>query len=246
MSRTLKISLIIGLAMIAVLTFVFAHWMVAPGDLMAGHTQLNTDCFACHSALTGADSGKCVTCHKLSEIGRLSFKGTPILKPKPSTQFHQELNAQNCVTCHSDHKGVMRYKSKGQFNHALLKAETNAKCQACHQLPSDSLHKAMTGNCTQCHSQTKWRPASFDHNAYFALDEDHVVTCVTCHLANDYKRYTCYGCHEHTLANIRSEHMEEGIRQFNNCVECHGSGNKHDIKGGKASKEGKRGKREDD
>jgi mono/diheme cytochrome c family protein len=40
--------------------------------------------------------------------------------------------------------------------------------------------------------------------------------------------------------------MEEGIRQFNNCVECHGSGNKHDIKGGKASKEGKRGKREDD
>ena len=31
----------------------------------------------------------------------------------------------------------------------------------------------------------------------------------------------CYGCHEHTPANIRAEHEEEGIRDFENCVECH-------------------------
>jgi hypothetical protein len=59
----------------------------------------------------------------------------------------------------------------------------------------------------------------------------------------DYSRYTCYGCREHTLANIRSEHVEEGIRQFDNCVECHRSGNKHEIKGGK---EGRGEGREDD
>lgn len=34
-------------------------------------------------------------------------------------------------------------------------------------------------------------------------------------------RYTCYGCHERTAANIRREHIEEGIRKFANCVECH-------------------------
>jgi hypothetical protein len=66
---------------------------------------------------------------------------------------------------------------------------------------------------------------------------------VTCHVRNDYSRYTCYGCHEHTPDNIRRKHVEEGIRQFDNCVECHRSGNKHDIKGGK---EGDGDKREHD
>jgi len=52
-------------------------------------------------------------------------------------------------------------------------------------------------------------PATFDHNQYFVLDRDHNARCVTCHLGNDYKRYTCYGCHEHTPDNIRREHIEE-------------------------------------
>jgi hypothetical protein len=44
---------------------------------------------------------------------------------------------------------------------------------------------------------------------------------VTCHKAQDYRAYTCYGCHEHTPANIRAEHQKEGIRDFENCVDCH-------------------------
>jgi hypothetical protein len=51
-------------------------------------------------------------------------------------------------------------------------------------------------------------------------------------VANDYKKYTCYGCHEHTPANIRREHVEEGIRNFDNCVECHRSGDKDEAKAG--------------
>ena len=53
------------------------------------------------------------------------------------------------------------------------------------------------------------------------LDRDHDVECATCHKGNDYSRYTCYGCHEHTLAKVRAEHQEEGIADFANCVECH-------------------------
>jgi hypothetical protein len=41
---------------------------------------------------------------------------------------------------------------------------------------------------------------------------------------NDYTRYTCYGCHEHSRSKIREEHLEEGIYQYENCVECHRSG----------------------
>jgi len=49
------------------------------------------------------------------------------------------------------------------------------------------------------------------------------VKCSRCHENNDYKKYTCYGCHEHSRSNIREEHLEEGIRDFENCTECHRS-----------------------
>ncbi|EWS58946.1 hypothetical protein Y695_04654 [Hydrogenophaga sp. T4] len=56
------------------------------------------------------------------------------------------------------------------------------------------------------------------------LDRDHNASCETCHKnPADYRQYTCYGCHEHTLANVREEHEEEGIRNFDNCVKCHRS-----------------------
>jgi cytochrome c peroxidase len=49
---------------------------------------------------------------------------------------------------------------------------------------------------------------------------------------NDYSRYTCYGCHEHTPANVRSEHEEEGIRNFDNCVKCHRNATDEPKEGG--------------
>ena len=233
MSRTLKIILAINLMVLAVLTFAYPHLMVGPGKLIPGHKQLDTDCFACHVSFTGAASPKCVSCHKPVDIGRVTTKGAPVAKPLTSTPFHQELISQDCVACHSDHAGVKRYHLKGYFDHALLKKETSNQCQACHKPPADALHKQIAGNCAQCHTQKKWTPATFEHDKYFALDRDHTASCVTCHVRNDYSRYTCYGCHEHTPASIRREHVEEGIRQFENCVVCHRSANKHDIKGGK-------------
>lgn len=53
--------------------------------------------------------------------------------------------------------------------------------------------------------------------------------CVTCHVGNDYNRYTCYGCHEHTPENIKREHVEEGIRNFDHCVACHRSANEQEM-----------------
>ena len=42
--------------------------------------------------------------------------------------------------------------------------------------------------------------------------------------------YTCYGCHEHSRSKIREEHLEEGIRDYENCVECHRSGDEDEAK----------------
>jgi hypothetical protein len=94
------------------------------------------------------------------------------------------------------------------------------------------LHAKITGNCSQCHAQNAWKPASFDHEKSFVLDQNHNVECATCHVNNDYSRYTCYGCHEHTLQNVLREHRDEGIRDLDHCVRCHRSADGEGGEGG--------------
>jgi hypothetical protein len=241
MNRTLKVILALNIAALAALTFIYPHLMVGPGKLIPGHQKLEADCFACHAPLTGASSARCVTCHKPADIGRLTSLGQPIAKPLTSTPFHQNLVKQDCVACHSDHAGVKRFRQTGRFNHELLKADARTKCASCHTVPNDSLHRQISGNCSQCHSQEKWTPATFDHDKSFQLDRDHNTRCATCHVGNDYSRYTCYGCHEHTPQNVRRKHIEEGIRSFENCVECHRSANEGDNRGGEGNKGGRHG-----
>lgn len=237
MSRIFKIILVANLIVIAMLTFIYPHLMVGPGKLISGHKHLEVDCFACHTPLRGADSERCVSCHKPAEIGRLTTAGKSIAKPLTSTPFHQKLTSQDCVACHSDHAGVKRFRPQGHFNHALLQKAMLDQCHTCHKSPADPLHKQISGNCNQCHNMERWTPATFDHDKYFVLDRDHNARCVTCHVGSDYRRYTCYGCHEHTPTNIRREHIEEGIRDFNNCVECHRSADEDDIRGGENERE---------
>jgi len=73
-------------------------------------------------------------------------------------------------------------------------------------------------------------PSTFNHSSYFELDRNHNASCVTCHINNNFETYTCYSFHEHSEANIRSEHLEEGIRNFQDCVSCYKSGNEHNIR----------------
>ena len=239
MKPIVKLLLAVNLAIIAVLVFAYPHLMTGPGKLIAGHKTLDTDCFACHAPFKGVSSERCAVCHKPGDIGRLTTAGLAIAKPLTATPFHQKLISQDCMACHSDHAGVKRFRQAGRFDHALLQPAMREACQSCHKSPNNALHQQITGNCSQCHTQEKWTPATFDHDRHFKLDRDHNTRCVTCHTGNDYSRYTCYGCHEHTPANIRQEHIEEGIRKFDNCIECHRSGNKHDIRGGEGG-EGRR------
>jgi hypothetical protein len=222
----------LNLVLLVSLVFIFPHLMVSPGRVAAGHTDISTDCFACHAPLRGASAARCIACHALVDIGLRSTKGKVIPHKTLKVSFHQDLVEQNCMACHSDHGGPkLVQKNRKPFSHALLRSTVRDLCQGCHRAPADRLHTKITGNCSQCHSQSAWKPASFDHEKSFLLDKDHNVACVTCHVNNDYSRYTCYGCHEHTVQNILSAHRDEGIRNLENCVECHRSA---DGKGGKA------------
>jgi len=221
-----------SVVLLSVMACIFAMFrypsvMINPGQLLEGHKKIKNDCSACHVMFRGISSEKCISCHKLSEIGMKDRDSTRA--DRKSTLFHQNLSGQECTACHTDHLGANPEKSFSGFSHDMLQGAA-ANCLGCHKKPADLYHEKFTENCSHCHSTDKWKPSTFDHSKYFLLDKKHNAECITCHTNNNYGSYTCYGCHEHSESKIAGEHREEGIYNFSNCASCHKSGNEHDIK----------------
>jgi hypothetical protein len=227
--NTAKVIILINLLICILLVFWYPHLMISPGNLLEGHQELTTDCFSCHRSFLGISDEKCIACHAVKDIGLVTTKGE-IIQNETKVSFHQHLKQPNCVACHTDHQGMKVYRSFQQFSHQLLTLQVKDNCDTCHQKPTDSLHEKITGSCDQCHRETRWKPAKFvDHDQYFRFDRHHKTECVTCHLNNDYQQYSCYECHEHSPSNIREEHLEEGIHDYQNCTECHRSGDEEEA-----------------
>ena len=188
----------------------------------------------------GVSSNSCIECHT-------DHKGSD--SKKTSKHFKHEalplLQQKECIACHSTQKpqDAMHRFAKGScaechgtknwkpatFNHSKLSASSAKQCISCHKadLPKDTLHRISQANCAVCHKTTAWKPATFDHNRYFRLDGDHRASCVTCHTEpGNYKKYTCYNCHEHSAARIIRKHEKEGIFNYQNCMKCHRDGSK--------------------
>jgi hypothetical protein len=202
------------------------HQSLTEQDCMACHsdhqgpqlTQRNRKPFS-HTLLKATVRDRCSSCHAA-----------------PTDTVHRDLKVE-CSQCHQSQAW-----KPAHFDHALLAKTALDRCESCHKPPTDRLHRQIQGSCGSCHQTTAWKPASFEHDQHFVLDRDHQASCETCHLNNDYSRYTCYGCHEHTPAKIRAKHIEEGIQNFENCVECHRDPGTEPEKGGGGS----RGRRERD
>jgi hypothetical protein len=229
-NKLVLIVVLINLTLLVALVFVYPQFMISPGKPIDAHAEIATDCFACHSPFFGSSPEKCVSCHKVADIGIRTTKGVSIAKEKKNVAFHQRLIEKDCVACHSDHKGVKAFRPISQFSHGLLESAIQEQCDGCHGNPGDALHQKIKGNCGKCHTQEAWLPATFDHDRYFRFDRHHDTECATCHVDNVYDSYTCYGCHEHSRSKIREEHVEEGIRDYENCVDCHRSGDEEEAK----------------
>lgn len=232
-NRKLAAAAALTLVIVLAAAVVWPDHLVGPGRLIDGHAALAADCFACHNAFAGTPPERCIVCHKVADIGLRTTAGTVIAGEQKNVAFHQGLVTADCIACHSDHRGVQAFKPISRFSHDLVAADTRQQCAACHTRPGDALHAGIDGTCAQCHSTTAWQPATFDHDRYFRFDREHTTACVTCHVDNVYSSYTCYGCHEHSRSGIRAEHLEEGIRDWENCVKCHRSGDEHEIIGGR-------------
>lgn len=221
--KPLSLFIAASLVILLVLAFIYPLQLIAPGRIIDGHKEFEDDCFACHTPLLGSTASKCIECHAVDDIGIVTTSGQPVTSESKNVAFHQKLLEEDCVACHSDHSGVMAFRPINLFSHELLETAVSEQCDSCHENPGDKLHRKIEGNCSQCHTTEAWQPATFEHDEYFELDRDHDTDCVTCHTDNNYSDYTCYGCHEHSRREVREEHREEGIRDFENCTECHRS-----------------------
>ena len=213
------------LAGVIALAFFYPHEMVSPGNLTAAHADLESDCFACHVPFRGVSSGRCINCHVVADIGLKTTKGVTIAGRNGRPAFHQALTEENCLSCHSEHPApsYARHPVK-TFQHGLIAPATRKQCETCHTAPDDAQHKGLNLPCAQCHQTSGWEPSTFDHAKFFPLTGHHAASCVTCHTGQDFKRYTCFGCHEHERSKVEAQHREEGIRNIDNCVRCHRSG----------------------
>lgn len=221
------LAILAGVAVVVGLAFVLPQAMVSPGRLSPAHADLTKDCFACHAPFRGAVADRCIGCHAVKDIGVRSTTGARLVRPfgqkAAMPPFHQKLETANCLSCHGEHAGAgLAARRSPSFSHDLLLPAARARCTDCHRPPPDPFHSKLTANCGQCHSPRQWTPSTFDHSRLFALEGDHNVKCATCHLGNDFSRYTCFSCHQHDQAATIAEHREEGVRgDIGNCVACH-------------------------
>ena len=172
------------------------------------------DCFACHAqddAHEGEFGERCGECHNTASWDGAEFDHS--LSAFPLTGAHLQVT---CQQCHVDN----------QF------AGTPQICSTCHADPDYHIG-LFAESCDRCHTTQAWSPATYDLLHTFPINhgESGMSSCQTCHPAW-LNVYTCYECHEHSPAEIESEHREEGISDFQDCVRCHPTGREEEYEGG--------------
>jgi hypothetical protein len=187
---------------------------LAPGKLTEAHAKHEEECAKCHLRFDrNAQDRLCMDCHK--EVGQ---------DVRTKLGFHGRMKPQACKTCHTDHKGRefrIAPLDKSKFDHSATNFELRGghqkvDCAKCH-LPNKNFripardcaachrktdpHKGSLGaKCADCHSETNWKEARFDHNTTrFALTGKHeIVKCAECHKDGAYKDAprACIACHK--------------------------------------------------
>jgi len=108
-------------------------------------------------------------------------------------------------------------------------AGTPRDCAGCHlpdyQQTTDPNHVAtqFPTTCATCHTPSAWRPADFDHDAYWPLQGKHTAaSCAQCHVGGVYAGTPrdCSGCHLPDYQQATSpSHTQLGLSTT--CNTCH-------------------------
>ncbi|QQS36643.1 MAG: cytochrome c3 family protein [Ignavibacteriales bacterium] len=202
MKRTLfffTLTLIIGLTAL----FLFPYYTINPGVLVKGHTDLQNNCLACHSIGSGAPTEKCISCHKLSEIGLKKVSQAVSEKPNNKTNLlHKSIKNINCYYCHTEHNGLSKENATLNFTHSILPKQMLNNCADCHtdKKPDNKIHNLILNDCSNCHTTDKWERAEFKHQL---LGE---------------KQNDCKDCH---INKTPDDELHIGLDKTVQCLQCH-------------------------
>ncbi len=205
--------------------------------LLGRHATLA--CEACHAhaaqRLYVGTPIECVACHRTEYVQTASPNHAAAHFSTDCLQCHQPaartwgsgfdhartafplMGAHAATTCSQCHAGN-RFRG------------LDATCFGCHRADYNNANNpahAASGfstECRSCHTQSAWRPATFDHNGTgFPLTGRHTTTaCASCHVGNNYNLtyQDCYQCHATQFEQtINPNHITS---QFSHdCTPCH-------------------------
>jgi len=221
----MKKLIILGISAVCIwLMYQYPQAMLNPGELIEGHQNLKENCLSCHEPFFGISNKKCITCHKLSDIGKDTINGKGKTAGMEKILFHQSLSDQKCSSCHNDHIGLKPEMHISSFDHGLLSESVISNCTSCHKQPSDNLHMQFSSECKSCHNTGGWKSdVKFDHAM---INGDTKNNCASCHQKPDDSFHNlindnCNKCHS-TNKWIPSsfDHTNYFILDKNHNAEC--------------------------
>ena len=210
----------------------FNHTANTTFPLTGAHSSAAITCQQCHvNNVYKGLSTACYWCHQQDF--------TNALTPVKHTGF-----VTDCSTCHTTNPGW----TPSTFNHqtssfplvgahaavACAQCHVNNQyvglattCYGCHQQDFTTAnappHTGFSTDCTTCHTNTAWQPATFNHSTTpFPLTGAHTtVACAQCHVNNVYAGLTtdCYTCHTSTFTAATAPVPHTGFPTA--CASCH-------------------------
>jgi hypothetical protein len=203
-----------------------------------GHIPIANDCAACHVGGNYSNTpNTCEGCHLPDFNSSANPNHVALAIPTDCDMCHTtsldwepaafpihnnywQLNgahaaiANDCATCHN-----------GNYNN------TPNTCSGCH-LPNynqttNPNHAAsqFPTTCENCHTETAWAPATFDHSAFYPFTGAHIPIandCAACHIGGSYSNTpnTCEGCHLPAYnSSVNPNHVALAIPT--DCDMCH-------------------------
>ena len=204
--------------------------------------HIGVNCLDCHDDGFAGTSTNCVDCHTMD------FNGA-------SNPNHQELNlSSDCINCHTTEPDWMPATFDIHDDFWVIEGAHTVfanDCVACHNGDYNNTPNTCVGchlddynatedpnhiqaqfgtDCLQCHNQSAWTPASFDHDAeffpiYSGAHQGEWSACVECHNdPNDFSKFTCIGCHINPETDDEHDGVSGYVYEDNACLACHPSG----------------------
>ena len=171
----------------------------APGKKFRDARAVCGDCHKAVDVHLGGLGANCGSCHVT-----LSWRDPRFDHAKTRFPLRGAHLTTACAACHVSG----RYK------------QTPQRCAACHA--PDDVHQGARGeDCAQCHVESEWGTAKFDHarETGFALLGRHAsLDCAACHRTGNLKDElpkNCAGCHRAADAHAN--------RFGDDCASCHGN-----------------------